>query len=355
MRTRMLIVFFGLAVSGFALAESPGDSAECVVLDTRARDIESRIMDYDAVEGQFGAGAWRAYLDDGDLVYLVEHQDFGERSEADVWYWFDDRGLFRYQGRAHLRMAESDRPAEFQDIRRTMWFGPGGKLIEAEQTCDGAGVVPVDEEAHAAYRRALGLQAEVIRAIEGRRAGERFFCAGEDPAWNATLMATRLRYEEGNRKQVLVGRGEYKDDDKSLYEWQGKAAGYGADATARMRRDECKLGNERWRWKATIQFPEQVEVDGCCDVRPAESLLATVDAPKQVEYRCEEGELSVWFLRGGEMAVVKLEDATYTLPRVAADSGDRFSDIGITLHTEGKQSSLERGDQTVFSACKAGS
>lgn len=359
MRTRILIAIVGLAVSGVGLAESAEYSPECAVLDTLARDIESRIMNYEVVEGRFGmtnvSAVWRGYYDGDDLVYLVEHQDVGEQGQADLWYWFDKRDLFRYQERSHRRVVSVEyAPAEFQEVERIYWLEPGGKIIEAEQSCDGVAVVPVKEEVHAAYLRAGTLHTQANRALDGQRAGERFFCAGKAPGWNATVLGKRIVYKPDGRKgEVFVGTGEYKDEKKSLYEWHGKAPGYGADVTAWVREGKCKVGDERWPLKVAMHLPAKIEVEGCCDTRPSASLMATVDTPKQVDYRCEEGQLSAWFLRGGELAVVKLEDATYALPRVASDSGERFSDIGITFSTDGEEASLTRADQSVFSACKA--
>lgn len=358
MRTRILIALLGLVLNATVLAEMPEYIPECAALDSRARDIESRIMDYEVVEGQFGMtdvnAVWRAYYDGDDLVYLIERQDVGESGNADVWYWFDKRELMRYQERSHRRIVPADAPIEYQDIERTFWFKPGGMLIEAEQSCDGAGVVPIEEETHAAYGRAGGLHTQANVALQGQRAGERFFCAGQDPDWHGTLLGKRVHYQPAKRDvEIFVGTGEYKDEKKSLFEWHGKAPGYGAAATVWVREGKCKLGKKRWPLKVAMHLPAKIEVEGCCDVRPAAGLLSALDTPRKVGYRCEEGEMSVWFLRGDALAVVSLEGETYALPRVTSETGERFSGIGITLNKDGESASLMRADETVFSGCKS--
>jgi len=353
-----MIALFGLVLSGTALAQTSDSVAECAALDSRARDIESRINDYEMVEGQFGMtdvnAVWRAYYDGKELVYLVERQDVGENGNADVWYWFDNRVLFRYQERSHRRIVSADAPAEYQDIERTLWFHPSSQLIEAEQTCDGVGVVAVKEEADAAYNRAAALNTQANIAMKGQRAGNRFFCAGDDPDWTATLLDTRLHYQAAGKEiEIFVGTGEHKDEKKPLFEWHGKAPGYGAEVAAWVREGKCKVGGDRWPLKTTMHLSSKREIEGCCDVRAPAELLSAVDTPKKVDYRCEEGEMSAWFMRGGDVAVVSLEGENYALPRVPSESGESFSEIGITLNTDAESASLTRADQLVFSGCKS--
>jgi membrane-bound inhibitor of C-type lysozyme len=69
-------------------------------------------------------------------------------------------------------------------------------------------------------------------------------------------------------------------------------------------------------------------------------------------YKCDDGKsFIVEVFEKVDMAILKIEERRYFLPRVPSSSGTKYSEGNVTFWVEGDKASVEIGGRTEFKNC----
>jgi membrane-bound inhibitor of C-type lysozyme len=69
-------------------------------------------------------------------------------------------------------------------------------------------------------------------------------------------------------------------------------------------------------------------------------------------YKCDDGKIFVVEIyEKVDMAILKIEERRYVLPRVSSPSGTKYKEGNVTLWIEGEKASIEIEGRTEFKNC----
>jgi len=244
MRGRTLLATWLLLLPGVAVAEGFASH------ERRAKEVEARLDSFERVEGATASGAqftrWTAWLDGGEVIFLVSESDFGEEGKRRTTYHFADSRLWRATEEALRPSAPPELPGLRVATSMRLYFQPEGPFAGGSFERDARTYEPDEHQVRAAAREAremregaLALAASTADAREGWRPP--FRCEGSEPEWRLSLGERGARFEAfGGLGREFEGEAQLVTRGPELaLGWSGREPGSGEALAATLRAEAC--------------------------------------------------------------------------------------------------------------------